>query len=187
MSSTIFAPGVPQAMEEFHSNNLALSPLLISIYVIGLAIGPLFLSPLSELYGRIPLMHATNFTFLVAAILCAVSVNIPMLLVLRLIMGVSTISLGGGYVADVMDSKSRGRAMNVWTVGPVLVRLPTPLYSNTLAQTYPKLVVQAPVVGPIAGGFISLKTSWRWTFGLVAIVVGSPIGLTIITRTLLMY
>lgn len=122
MSSTIFAPGVPQAMRDFHSNNQALASLLISIYVIGLALGPLLLSPLSELYGRTPLMHAYNFTFLLAAILCAVSVNIPMLLIFRLIMGVSTNSLGGGYVADMMGPESRGRAMNVWTVGPVLVR-----------------------------------------------------------------
>lgn len=122
MSSTIFAPGVPQAMKDFHSKDEALAPLLISIYVIGLAVGPLFLSPLSELYGRTPLMHAYNFAFLLAAIVCAVSVNIPMLLIFRLIMGVSTNSLGGGYVADMMGPESRGRAMNVWTVGPVLVR-----------------------------------------------------------------
>ena len=122
MASTIFAPGVPQAMKEFHSNNQALGTLLISIFVIGLAVGPLFISPLSELYGRLPLMHASNFAFLFAAILCAVSVNIPMLLIFRLIMGVSTISLGGGYVADMIEPGRCGRAMNVWTVGPVLVR-----------------------------------------------------------------
>lgn len=127
MSSTIFAPGVPQAMRDFHSTNQSLVPLLISIFSIGLAVGPLFLM------------------FLLSAILCAVSVNIPMLLVFRLIMGVSNTSLGGGYVADLMMPEHRGRAMNVWTVGPVL----------------------APVIGPIAGGFISLKTSWRWAFGLV--------------------
>lgn len=123
MSSTIFAPGVPQAMSEFGSSSQTCATLLISIYVIGLAVGPLFLMPLSELYGRTPLMHATNFAFLFSAILCAVSVNIPMLLIFRLLMGVSTISLGGGYVADIMEPERRGRAMNVWTVGPVLVCL----------------------------------------------------------------
>lgn len=122
MSSTIFAPGVPQTMRDFHSDDQALATSLVSIYVIGLAVGPLFLSPLSELYGRTPLMHASNFLFLISAIACGLSVNIPMLLVFRLIMGVSTISLGGGYVADMMEPERRGRAMNVWTVGPVLVR-----------------------------------------------------------------
>ena len=123
MSSTIFAPGVPQAMSKFHSTNQASATLLISIYVIGLVVGPLFLTPLSELYGRKPLMHVTNIAFLLAAILCAVSVNIPMLLIFRLVMGASTISLGGGYVVDLMEPEHRGRAINVWTVGPVLVCL----------------------------------------------------------------
>ena len=121
MSSTIFAPGVPQAMEDLQSDNQTLSSLLVSIYVIGLAVGPLFLAPLSEMYGRLPLMHATNFVFMLAAVACALSVNISMLLVFRLIMGISTISLGGGYVADLMEPARRGKAMNVWTVGPVLV------------------------------------------------------------------
>lgn len=122
MSSTVFAPGVPMAMRDLHSDNQAISSLLISIYVIGLAVGPLFLSPLSEIYGRTPLMHVTNVAFLVAAIVCAVSNNITLLLIFRLILGVSTISLGGGYVADLMKPEHRGRAMNVWTVGPVMVR-----------------------------------------------------------------
>lgn len=121
MSSTIFAPGVSQAMSDFHSDNQTDATLLVSIYVIGLAVGPLFLAPLSELYGRSPLMHLANMLFLVAAIVCAVSVNIAMLMFFRFVLGVSTISLGGGYVADMMKPEQRQRAMNLWTVGPVLV------------------------------------------------------------------
>jgi MFS family permease len=109
-------------MKEFKSDNASLSSLLISIYSIGLAVGPLLLSPMSEIYGRTPLMHASNLMFLLSAVLCAVSVNIPMLLVFRLVMGASNTALGGGYVADLMAPEHRGRAMNVWTVGPVLVR-----------------------------------------------------------------
>lgn len=121
MSSTIFAPGVTQVMAEFGSDDDTIASLLVSVYVIGLAIGPLLLAPLSEYYGRSHLMHATNISFLVSALLCSLSVSIPMLLVFRLFLGVSTISLGGGYVSDLMSSAQRHRAMNVWTVGPVLV------------------------------------------------------------------
>lgn len=121
MSSTIFAPGVPQAMRDLHSASKASATLLISIYIIGLAVGPLLLSPLSETYGRTPIMHGTNVLFLVASVVCALSVNIPMLMIFRFLLGVSTVSLGGGYVADLMAPGQRQRAMNVWTVGPVLV------------------------------------------------------------------
>lgn len=109
-------------MADFESDNETYATLLISIYVIGLAFGPLFLSPLSELYGRNPIMHTANVLFLASTIACAVSINVPMLMFFRFMLGVSTISLGGGYVADVMEPQHRQRAMNVWTVGPVLVR-----------------------------------------------------------------
>jgi len=40
-------------------------------------------------------------------------------------------------------------------------------------QLEANLHAQAPVLGPILGGYISLKASWRWTFGLVGILVRS--------------
>ena len=126
MASTIFAPGVPEAMEEFHSTNEAEGSLLISIYIIGLAVGPLFLSPLSELYGRYITLNVANIVFLVATILCAVSVNLPMLLVFRLVMGLACvipITSGGGFVADLMAQEKRGAALTLWTIGPLLVCL----------------------------------------------------------------
>ena len=100
--------------------------MLISIYVIDLIVGPLFLRLLSELYGRTPLMHVTTFAFLVAATRYAVSVNSLILIIFRLIMGASTISLGGDYVAELIEPERRGRAMNVRTVGPALVSLESP-------------------------------------------------------------
>ena len=111
-------------MEHFHSTNSAESSLLISVYIIGLAIGPLLLSPLSELYGRNPVMQIMNFVFLAATILCAVSVSLPMLIVFRFVMGLAScipLTLGGGYIADLMVPEKRGTALSLWTIGPVLV------------------------------------------------------------------
>ncbi|KAK0391975.1 hypothetical protein NLU13_1473 [Sarocladium strictum] len=148
MSATIFAPAVPAALSDLHASSAsAAATLAVNVYVIGLAVGPLLLSPLSERYGRTPVMHGTNLLFLLASVLCAASVDLPMLLVARFLAGAATVSLGGGYVADVMEARLRQRAMNVWTIGPVL----------------------APIVGPIIGGYISQNTSWRWTFGVLGI------------------
>ena len=124
MASTIFAPGVPAAMKDFHSTNSAESSLLVSIYVVGLAVGPLLLSPLSELYGRVPVVHVANVVFLTASVLCAVSVDLPMLIVFRLVMGLACcipMTLGGGFVADLMVPEKRGTALSLWTIGPLLV------------------------------------------------------------------
>jgi MFS family permease len=124
MASTVFAPGVPQAMADFNSDNAAEGSLLISVYVIGLAIGPLFLPPLSELYGRTIVLNTANITFLIGSILSAVAVNIPMLIVFRFLMGLASVipvTLGGGYVADLMPPEKRGTALTIWTIGPIAV------------------------------------------------------------------
>ena len=41
-----------------------ISEVCLSIFVLGLAFGPLLLSPLSEVYGRFPVLMATNMLFL---------------------------------------------------------------------------------------------------------------------------
>jgi MFS family permease len=52
----MFAPGVPELMQEFHSTNIELGTLVVSIYVMGFAFGPMVLAPMSELYGRMPIV-----------------------------------------------------------------------------------------------------------------------------------
>ncbi|KUL87483.1 hypothetical protein ZTR_04575 [Talaromyces verruculosus] len=151
MASTLFAPGVPSVLQDFHSTNSSLSTLMVSVFIIGFVIGPLVLSPLSEIYGRLPLTHISNVAFLIASIVCAVAVDIPMLIVFRLVMGLAgcvPMTLGGGFVADLMPQEKRGLALNIWTVGPLL----------------------GPVIGPVIGGFMAMNVGWRWTFWLEAIL-----------------
>ena len=46
----MFAPGVPQLMTEFDSQNSVLASLVVSIYVLGNAFGPILLAPLSGMH-----------------------------------------------------------------------------------------------------------------------------------------
>ncbi|RJE20619.1 resistance protein [Aspergillus sclerotialis] len=123
MASTLFAPSVSQVIDEFNTKNSALSSLVVSVYIIGFAVGPLVFAPLSELYGRLPITNAANVLFLISSIICAVSVNMPMLIVFRLVMGIAgcvPMTLGGAFIADLMSAKERGSAMTWWTVGPLM-------------------------------------------------------------------
>ncbi len=52
LASSMFAPGVPLLMEDFHSNNQELASFVVSVFLLGLAIGPLFLSPMSEVLSQ---------------------------------------------------------------------------------------------------------------------------------------
>ena len=50
------APGIDAISEEFEIHNPAVSILLLTVYVLGYAIGPLLLGPASEIYGRKPVL-----------------------------------------------------------------------------------------------------------------------------------
>lgn len=87
LASSMFAPGVPQLMAEFRSDNVLLADFVVSVYVLGFAIGPLVLAPTSELYGRAIIYHICNVGFVVFSIACAVSTNLGMLIVFRFFQG----------------------------------------------------------------------------------------------------
>ncbi|KAI1936304.1 hypothetical protein LOZ66_004763 [Ophidiomyces ophidiicola] len=152
--STVFAPSVPQAMQEFNSASGALSSFIISVFAIGWAVGPLVLPPLSELYGRNPLYHTSNISLTLSSMACALSTNLPMLIIFRFFMGLSgcpSLSLSGGTIADLVPLERRGVALSVWGMGPLL----------------------GPVIGPIVGGFMVEGAGWRWVFWLMMIASGS--------------
>ena len=152
LAATMFAPGAEKLAEEFHITNTTIATMTVSLYLLGFAIGPLILAPLSELYGRLPVYHASSIIFLAFTIACAVSTNVGMFLVFRFFAGsagAAPLTLGGGTIADVIHPEKRGAAMALWAIGPLL----------------------GPVIGPIAGGFCAQAKGWRWTFWVLVIVV----------------
>jgi multidrug resistance protein len=149
----MFAPGLEQVMREFRSTNSSLASFVVSVYILGYAIGPLFMAPLSELYGRLPVYHVSNALFVVFTVACAVSSSLGMLVAFRFLdgcVGSTPLVLGGGSIADLIPQEKRGGIMAIWAIGPLL----------------------GPVVGPIAGGYVAENLGWRWVFWIIAIVVG---------------
>ncbi len=155
LASSMFAPAIGQVMSNFHSDNSILASFVVSVYILGFALGPLAIAPLSELYGRLPLYHATNITFVLFTVACALSSSLNMLIGFRFLAGISgsaVLTIGGGTVADMFIQEERGKAMAVWTVGPLL----------------------GPTIGPVAGAFIAEAKGWRWIFWIVAVGVSLP-------------
>lgn len=154
----MFAPGASQVASEFGESNEILVALVVSVYVIGLAVGPLVQAPLSEVYGRWIVYITCNVLYIVFTIACAVSTNMSMLIVFRFfagVMGSAPVTIGGGTVADLFLPQERGRALSIYTLGPVA----------------------GPAIGPIAGGFLSESEGWRWIFWVLAIAVRNVFSL----------
>jgi hypothetical protein len=122
LGSSMFAPGVPELMKEFKSGNVELAGFVVSVYVLGFAVGPLFFAPLSEIYGRLPVYHACNALFFACNIACALAPNLNFLVGFRFLAGVfgsAPLTNGGGTIADLVTQQKRGKAMSGFVVGPI--------------------------------------------------------------------
>lgn len=153
-------------MAEFQSDNDSAKTFVVSIFVLGFAVGPLLMAPLSELYGRTPIYHVCNSLFVVFSIACALANNVGMMLTFRFFagfFGVAVVTCGSGSIADMMPAEKRGQAMAIWSVGPLL----------------------GPVIGPVCAGFLVEEVGWRWIFWVTSIVVSFKSLRRLITRFML--
>jgi MFS family permease len=120
ISSSIIAPSVPEIQNEFNNYNEELATFLVSVFLLGLAIGLLVLSGLSEMYGRSPIFYTCSILFVAFAIGSAVAQNIESLIIFRFFLGFCTAAaagIGGGTIADMFVPQERGRATSVYALG----------------------------------------------------------------------
>ncbi|KAK8072783.1 hypothetical protein PG996_006131 [Apiospora saccharicola] len=153
LASSIFAPGVPQLMREFKSTSLEIASFVVSVYILGFAFGPLLMAPLSEIYGRLYVYHASMVGFIVFVVACAVAPNMGSLIAFRFFSGVfgsCPVTNASGSIADMVPQEGRAAAMAAISIGPLM----------------------GPIIGPVAGGFLADAEGWRWNFWLLAIVGG---------------
>ena len=139
-TSSLYTSTYGQITQEFHVSE-EVATLGLSLFVMGLGIGPMVLGPLSEFYGRRPIYIVSFALFLIWIIPCAVAKNIATELVARFInglVGAAFLSVAGGTVGDMFSRNELQAPMMVYTASPFL----------------------GPEVGPIVGGFINQYTSW---------------------------
>ncbi|KIY65819.1 MFS polyamine transporter [Cylindrobasidium torrendii FP15055 ss-10] len=145
VASSMLAPAVMSIGADLGIHKEIILSMTISIFVLAYAVGPLFLGPLSELYGRAIVLQLCNLFFLAWCLGCGFAQTEGQLLAFRFLSGLggsAPLAVGGGTLGDMWAPEQRGKAIAIYSMGPLL----------------------GPVVGPIAGGWIAEKTTWRWVF-----------------------
>jgi DHA1 family bicyclomycin/chloramphenicol resistance-like MFS transporter len=149
LSLDLYLPALPALTADLRASE-AEGQLSLSLCMIGLALGQLFVGPLTDRVGRrMPLLVGVAL-FSVAAGLCAIAPSITLLLVLRLVGGLAGgagIVIARAMVRDLYDGPMLGRVFALITL----------------------VLGVAPIGAPLLGGFLLEFTSWRGLF--VALVV----------------
>ncbi|KAB8228158.1 putative phenol monooxygenase [Aspergillus alliaceus] len=151
--SSMVAPALQTMKSDFNIQDEVVSQLMLSIFVLAYAFGPLFLGPLSEIYGRVIVLQLANLFFLIFNIACGVSQTSAQMIVFRFLAGLggsAPLAIGGGVLSDCFTPEERGKSIAIYSLAPLL----------------------GPAVGPIAGGFIAERTTWRWVFYATSIADG---------------
>lgn len=146
-----YLPSLP-ALAEYFSTTASLVQMSLTFSMIGLAVGQLFIGPLSDKYGRKRPLVWSMALFCISTVACLLSPNIYWFLFFRLLQGLA----GAG---GVVISKS---------VAADLYR------GHRLAHFFSMLsAVQgvAPICAPVLGGLLLEWTDWRGIF-LVLLAIG---------------
>lgn len=133
------------------STTVALLPL--SVYVWGLAWGPVIGAPLSELFGRRFVYIFTVPLFLIFTIGAGSAQNFTTLVVCRFfagMLGSPPLAVGAGSNLDLWSARARTRAGSIYLLAPFL----------------------GPALGPTVGGFVAQYKDWRWTQWCAAFLGG---------------
>jgi MFS transporter, DHA1 family, multidrug resistance protein len=150
LALNIFMPSMPGLAATFDVTYGTVQ-LTLTLFLIGLAVCQLFYGPLSDRYGRRPLLLAGLFLFVVASIACAVATSIEMLIAARLVQavgGASGIVLARAIVRDLYQGEKAASVLGYITMAWVL----------------------APMIAPVIGGYLDQIAGFRSSFVLLAIV-----------------
>ncbi|KAI1667289.1 Major facilitator superfamily domain general substrate transporter [Pyrenophora tritici-repentis] len=158
--SSVFYPALGEVSRALHTSP-TVTNLSLAFYMLAMAVSPLWWSAFSESLGRRNTYFLSFSLFVVFSVISAVSVNIAMLIVMRILSGAAAASVhavGAGTVADIWEPKERGRAMGVFYLGPLC----------------------GPGLAPIIGGLLSQHLGWRSTLWFLAIFGGGLLLLIIL-------
>jgi DHA1 family bicyclomycin/chloramphenicol resistance-like MFS transporter len=144
LSTDMYLPSLPSI-----GLDLGASPahvqLTISSYLAGFAVGQIVYGPISDQYGRKPVLVGSLLAFALASVGCTIATSIDMLIAMRVL---QAFAAAGGVVlarAIVRDLYSGRRAARQLSVVAAIMAL-------------------APIIAPMFGGILQSAFGWQSVF-----------------------
>ncbi|MFB9948912.1 multidrug effflux MFS transporter [Rhizobium puerariae] len=153
LSLNMFLPSLPHMAQDF-GTDYALVSFSIAGYLAITAFLQLIIGPLSDRYGRRPVILASLGIFVVASIACAIASDIWIFLAFRVLQGavISGMALSRAVVRDTVGEREAASMLGHISMAMAI----------------------APMLGPLFGGALDEIFGWRANFIAFA-VLGSAI------------
>ncbi len=149
LSNDLYLPALPSIMNDLKISS-SLAQTTLTAWFVGSASLQLILGPISDRFGRRPVLLYSGILFVAASFLCAIVDSITMMIIARFFQGMvvcAIIVAGYASIHELLDSERAVKTL-AWMGG---------------------VAVLAPAFGPLFGGILLLFASWRWLFVILAI------------------
>ena len=142
IATDLYLPAIPYMIEDL-GGTTSDGQLTLSVFMVGLGLGQLVFGPLSDRFGRIPVVRAGTLLFLVTSVLCALAKDMGFMWAMRSLQGIAAASGPVIARAIVRDGYEGNRAAQVMS-----------LLSGTMAA----ISMIAPSIGALILRFFSWPT-----------------------------
>lgn len=150
LSTDLYLPAMPEMVEHFNTTT-AMTSFTMTIFFIFMGIGILILGPLSDKFGRKPVLIWSIIVSFLFSIACAFAPTITLLIVARAIQAFSAgglVAIATTLIKDSFDGKEMGKILSITQA----------------------LTMLAPMAAPILGAIILLTYDWNMTFIALAVL-----------------
>lgn len=150
LSIDIMLPALPQLGEALGVPNENDRQLIVIIYVVGFAVGQIAYGPISDRYGRKPVLLAGFGLFIAGSIAALLAPTFETLLLARVLQGLGAASprvMGLAIVRDVFSGRQMARVMSLAMMVFIVI----------------------PVLAPSAGQLLMTIGDWRTPFDALLI------------------
>ena len=147
---TLYTPSLPDIAKDLQASYSSIQ-LTMTSYLFGYAVSQLIYGPLSDSFGRRPIMLIGAFLFVIGSLICMLSMSADLLILGRLVQGV------GACAGAVISSAAVRDAFLVSEQGKVFAKM-------NIAFAI------APGVGPIVGTFVARYSTWHMNFFILLIL-----------------
>ncbi|MHB8086754.1 MAG: multidrug effflux MFS transporter [Anaerolineaceae bacterium] len=166
LSTDLYLPALP-TMSAFFGVGPERTNLTLTLFFVFYALGTLIWGPLSDHFGRKPILATGLGIYIIASLGCVFAPSIDALIIFRIFQALGGSAAGAVATAIVKDSYSGKKRMSILAI-------------------VQSMVLISPALAPVLGAFLLKVMSWRGVFmTLTGIGVLALLGSLLFTESIL--